>query len=337
MNLTELQIELRSMEENLLKLRAEIEKMKPKTKTGDEAAETFRKVERLGKRYPIKRKWLKKEDMTTRKDYIIGLSYLTSGNKNILSERFLYLCRLAGGIGIVDSAEDIYRWGMDIDKNKFEEICSILKKNRYFFLTDAMILMNIEGTAEKEELAAVRDTAEILGCGKEELYILSHVAKAVLTDNFIPLSQIQIDETEGMEWMRRMGDFVPESWLATQRTLCKKICMKDVLRKTIFGIFFKPLEEKNTGLDEEYRLCIQVKSGTFTKKDTVLIEYEKDPDYETQKVEAPKNGIVYYIENGKNEENEENKYLEIFMTSYFDNYTDFYEWYKRNKQRGNLW
>ncbi|MGN0421678.1 MAG: hypothetical protein ACI4EY_02970 [Lachnospiraceae bacterium] len=58
-----------------------------------------------------------------------------------------------------------------------------------------------------------------------------------------------------------------------------------------------------------------------------MVVYE---DIEEKMLEAPCNGIVFFIENSKEGTTSEHKdkYLEVYVVSYFDNYTEFFEWHK---------
>ena len=74
MNLTDLQKELRSMEEHISELQKAIEEMKPKTK--EEAKKDFATITRLALQYPIKDTGVSRVTSVLQKEYMQALSWL---------------------------------------------------------------------------------------------------------------------------------------------------------------------------------------------------------------------------------------------------------------------
>jgi predicted nucleic acid-binding Zn-ribbon protein len=97
MNLAELQVELRTIEDKISVLRNEIEKMKPKTE--DEKKTEFEKITKLAERHPVINSKIQDAPADVKKLIMAGLSYIIQAEENDRYDRLLFLCRLAKGSG----------------------------------------------------------------------------------------------------------------------------------------------------------------------------------------------------------------------------------------------
>ena len=167
MNLTDLQMELRSMEEHISELQKAIEEMKPKTK--EEAKKDFATITRLALQYPIKDTGVSKVTSVLQKEYMQALSWLLMSSEGKIKDRLLYLCRIASGCGMELHAEELYQAGLEFQPEDMEKICMDLQKLRYAFLADALVIANISGEASGKEILLIADIARVFGCEKEEI------------------------------------------------------------------------------------------------------------------------------------------------------------------------
>ena len=93
LNLTELQIELRSIEDHIAQLHSEIENMKPKT---DEQKKTdFDAITKLAKQHPINNLGIVNAPEILQKEFVNSLSYLLLTEEKDIYSGLLYLCRVA--------------------------------------------------------------------------------------------------------------------------------------------------------------------------------------------------------------------------------------------------
>lgn len=372
MNLTELQIQLRSIEEHISDLQAEIEKMKPQPE--DEKKAMFEKITEMAAKFPLESRRFPKTSNVDVKEYISCLAYISLADDSKIYDKLLFLCRLSHGMGLPMSSEDIFRTGLEIDEKYFDKACSDLKSQKYSFMADALILVNITEEATEASFRLIADIAKIFECEKEDLRAAAMVAKAVLTEDFTILKQIPAPSKN--RWMGQFYHHIPAAWIQSQRVKCGEICTEQYLPKNDSSSdlsFEAMLENSLTDLNEMEKYiknnpCVVKKSlntGTVVKKDEELILYEESVKKKNQNsnssdilssfeailkaleavsesigatsetncetVTAPCDGIVFFIESSKKGAVAEqmDKYLEVYVVSYFDNYAEFCDWHKK--------
>ena len=111
MNLTDLQVELRSIEDHISSLQSEIEKMKPQPE--DERKLLFDNITKMASQYPLdKRDYPALITDALKNTYITCLAYITVVDENKIYEKLLYLCRLAFGMGMTVTSERVMQMGM---------------------------------------------------------------------------------------------------------------------------------------------------------------------------------------------------------------------------------
>ena len=214
--LTELQIQLRSVEEQMAVLQTEIEKMKPKPES--EKKLIYNKVTKLAQKYPVENKRYFNISEAVAKAYVSCLAHIIVADEDKIYEKLLYLTRIAYGIGLDAPADDIIRMGMDFDKTDFDNACVELKEVKYTFLTDALILVNISEQASEDVFALIADTAQALGCNKEDIRAAGFVAKAVLKNDFDILNQMPAPSHN--PWAAQLRKYIPDSWIESKRIKC---------------------------------------------------------------------------------------------------------------------
>lgn len=340
MNLTELQIQLREMEEHLSTLQGEIEKMKPQPE--EEKKKTYEAITKIARKYPLKERNISNTVMAFSKPYLSCLSYIALADTTNMNEKTLYLCRLAQSMKNFSSAEDIIRIGMEVDKDYFEKACYELKEVKESFLIDALIIANIAEEASKDTLTLIADIAQFMECKKEEVQVMALLAKTILTNN---------------------KKYLPTSWLESQRVYVGKICTgverieretnsssptyrMFLARRTIFNTFTvtpcKVETKKETGsiVKKGEPFCVYKQKMTYKEieeaaaKDEELmkqyLEGNVDIRYKELSLTAPCDGKVFYVEHEERDtkEGELRKYIAAYVVSYFDDYTEFSKKYK---------
>lgn len=354
MNLTELQMQLRSIEEHISGLQMEIEKMKPQPE--DKKKIMFEKITEMASKFPLQNRRFSKTSMIDVTAYISCLAYISLADDNNIYDKLLFLCRLSHGMELTMSSEDIFKAGFEVDEKYFEKACSELKGQKYSFLTDALILVNITEQASEASFRLIADIAIIFECEKEDIRVAAMVAKAVLVEDFNILKQIPMPSKN-----RYMGQFrqhIPLSWIKAQRIKCSSLCTEQYLPKDFLTLYvesFTTIYNRKVNEPEKYTKntpCIvkkRLNAGTIVKKDEELAIYEEmvkkqsanssysssisKDDYETviKSITAPCDGVVFFIESDKKGEVLEHtdKFLEVYVVSYFDDYTEFCEWHKK--------
>ena len=344
MNLTELQIQLRSIEEHIADLQVEIEKMKPQPE--DEKKAMFEKITELASKYPLESRRFPKSSNVDVKAYISCLAYISLADDSKIYDKLLFLCRLSCGMGLPMASEDVFKMGLEIDEKYFDKACSELMGQKYPFLADALTLVNITEEATDASFRLIADIAKIFECDKEDLCAAAMVAKAVLIEDFNVLKQIPVPSKN--RWMGQFRQHIPGAWIKAQRVKCGSLCTEQYLPKnnssstTFFGFQsgYSTTEKytKNNPCAVKKRLI----TGMVVKKGEELVSYEEsvkkrkqNGNFETviekKTLTAPYDGIVCFIKSNKKGAVLErmDKFLEVYVVSYFDDYAEFCDWYKK--------
>lgn len=319
MTLTDLQVQLRSIEQSLSVLQTEIEKMKPKASA--ENKQNFEKITRQAKQFPIENETLLQQEKSIRKSYIAGLSYLLNVDHDGFVDKLMYLCRISYGVDLSLSAEEIIQLGMQFESEDLEKFQFDLANCAYHFLVDGLTIAGLTGQPSETLLSIIADFAQLLGCDKDDLCVTSYIAKANLTQNTDILKQIPVSQIKKDLSVYR--PCVSTAWIEAQRVECGKYT-KYTLKGGILAFF----EEKSNLIIIQN---IIVQSNALVQKGDAILLYKQSA--ENKKLFASDNGRVIFIEN------EEMGYcgdletrLYVYIVSYFDDEKSVQEWHKkRNK------
>ncbi len=321
MNLTDLQVELRSIENQIARLHLEIEKMKPRPE--DEKKADFETITKLAKQNMISNLRISSASETVCKQFVSSLSYLLLTGENDIYERLLYLCRISQGCGLGWSAEEIYKAGLEFEFKDMKELCTDLQEYRYFYLVEAFIIANLSEEASAEVLAVIADIAKLMECDKEEIQVIGQVARSLLLNNAELLKQIPAPSRN--RWCGKFIEYVPEEWLEEQRIYCNTICIDRYVSsvdKSFCASKGMKFDDNARVWYEEKHPCVikkRVPAGSVVKKgDTLLTYYEEviksekvtgslfspfmasaissdaTMDVEKKSIIAPCDGIVFY-------------------------------------------
>ena len=329
MNLTELQMQLRSVEEQMAELQTEIEKMKPKPES--EKKLIYNKITKLAQKYPVENKRSFNISEVVAKAYVSCLAHIIVADEDKIYDKLLYLTRIAYGMGLNASADDIILMGMDFNKNDFENACIELKDIKYAFLTDALILVNINEQASEDAFALIADMAQTLGCDKEDVRAAGFVAKAVLKNDFYILDKMPAPSKN--TWQGQLRQYIPDEWLASKRIQCGEIITQ------IYNTL--SLVEQPCIIDNIFKAGSIVRSGqelvVYREAEySKFFPYKVTDRYE-KKIYSPCDGIVFFIEKNKFDSLSSNTKTiwSVYVVSYFDDYESLYKWHT-NRLRGGM-
>lgn len=160
MNLTDLQVELKSIEEYIAVLQTEIEKMKPKTE--EQRTIDFKQITILAENSTVVNEDIKKMSEQTKKLMFSSLSYIILKEENDFYNRILYLTRLAKGSEFNTSAEDIYKYGLEFEMKDINNLIQDIKEYRYTYIIEALIIVNISENASTDMLSIIADIASMM-------------------------------------------------------------------------------------------------------------------------------------------------------------------------------
>lgn len=326
MNLTDLQVELRKMEEHLAALHLEIEKMKPKKekkKTMD-----FETITNTAKQYPLNHLKIAKESEGLKKKFIYSLSYLLLTKENSdVAGRLLYLCRLAFGCKMNVTAEDIYRSGLEFEAGNLEKISKELIVYKHSYLIEAFIIANLSEVSV-ERLIIIADMAKLMDCDKEEICVIAQVAKSRVLDN--PDVMQDMPCLEKNRWSGKFEEYIPEMWLVSQRKECITICLDKYENKKSTNIRYSPmlLNRDDYELNHPCVIKNRLQMASIVKKGDIILEYEQGVEKQ-KSIKAPMDGILYFLGMQKNSSvlGRTDKYMTAYVVSCFDDYDALCKWH----------
>ena len=337
MNLTDLQVELRDMEEHLALLHNEIDKMKPKSE--EEKKTDFTAIDKLAARNPINNALITAMPETSKKIFLGSLSYILLSIEKDIYARLLYLTRLSIGCGMSWNAESLYKSGLEVD-----DIDMIIKEMDGYkdtFLTEAFIISNLKEPANEKTLSVIADIAKAFGCDAEELRVIAQVAKCRLMDDTEILLNIPIPTKN--RWMNRFWNYIPYKWIVKNRKKVGVICTKKY-KKTDNGVgsVYTNLFSlhRNSNREGDANDCIspceikeRVQAGSIVRTGDIICKYTQkytEVKEEVKEIEAPCDGIVFFINDSRKSEvnGKLDEYVVAYIVSYFDYYDDFDKWFK---------
>lgn len=341
MNLAELQNELRAIGNKVNELETAVAQMKPKTE--DEKAGAYKAITNLAIRYPLTRRGLDEAGENTRNMYIKVLAGMAFSEEDFQEERLLYVARIAAGISKENfSLEQIVAQGSRLDGSDMENMCADIEPVRDHFLLDAFTVANICGKASEKMLSILAEFVIVLDCSHEDVEVLAAVSKGILTEDFNGLDAIECEIAR--KWSMKFRRIIPEQWLVERRVFCG---MYKKNRGTSNNEWYSVM------LWEEHRVFSRKKAGAVVHSGEEMVLLKMGglfSDNKKKSISAPKDGIVYFIENAIRNENTNSseKYVMVYVVSGFDNYEDFCRWYRspeqaqyiadkeREKQGGNI-
>lgn len=350
MNLTDLQIELRLIEEHIVTLHSEIEKMKPQPEEKKKA--DFEQITKLSEKNPIERISIKNAPVQIKKVFFSSLSYIILQEESEFYNRILYLCRLAKGCEFDTTAEDLYKLGLEFEMKDLNNLCQEILNYKYTYLIEMLIIANISEKASESIFAIVTDFSSAFEISKEELRVLGMMAKGVLINNRDIILEMPIPSKS--MWSGELNDYLNKTWFEQHRVDCGLLCTKEYSKKEYSWYYQRYFNfENNADYKEEIPCAIKkrIEAGTIVKKgDTICTYSKKTPkknnntsggirlsaiessqeyDVIENTIEAPCDGMVFFIKDKKKSKIKDkmDEYIAIYVVSYFDDYSDFSDWY----------
>lgn len=323
MTLTDLQIELREIEEKIKKLHVEIENMKPKAINDNH--KKFLSINILAKQSPINIETLNLSSKTQKVLFVNVLAYIVSLDRINFYEKLLYLCRMSNGCGLKLEAEEIYKGGLKFEEQDVGRISEELRGLRYVLLVEALVIANITGKASSVVLSEIAEIASLLTVNKIELQLISQVAKSKLSKNLDLLNGYSIPEVIAVD--NKFNDYIPQEWIEKQR---KKCCDPICLTGHFKGQNSSPTINYKTTIEKQWKNNNEMvrKGGSIFK---CLRPIKKGATKKVNDIiKAPKSGKLFIIDYRVKSEvqNKNDTYRAVYVVSYYDNYKDFCEWIK---------
>lgn len=353
MNLTDLQVELRLIEDHIAALHNEIEKMKPQPE--EEKRADFEQITKLAAKNPIGKQSVKNASLEMKKLFFSSLSYILLQEEMGFYNRLLYLCRLSKGCGLDITAEELYKSGLEFEMNDLNKLVQEIADCKYTYLIEMLIVANISVEVSESILAIVTDFASAFEISKEELRVLGMIAKGVLISNEDLILDMPVPSKN--MWSGKLRDYLTIQWIEDKRYSCGILCTKQYVKRAsrTFGLF---LAANNSSADEYKELspCTiknRLQAGSIVRKGDVICSYIEqeqkeahdsaadsiltmgmlEPEYVSKEksIVAPCDGIVYFVDGKKNgiRKDKPDEFIAIYVVSYFDDYSEFVVWHQK--------
>ena len=191
--LLDIQIEMRALEQqlksvanNIAALHDDLENLK----ADKSVAVDFEEIKKLAKKFHFAPHGLLKaeQDEYIKLLYIRNLLYLVQVDlqNDAIIDQLVFIQWLHTQAHLTITLDDLLRDVMNADIDDFAEMTKILSvKHKESLLLDAMIVVNIHGTATNQQLAYIASLAEIFKIDKDEVKILAEISKIVLSQKFV--------------------------------------------------------------------------------------------------------------------------------------------------------
>ncbi|MCD8109569.1 MAG: hypothetical protein LUE14_05660 [Clostridiales bacterium] len=332
MNLTELQTELRRMENQIHGLYAEMETMKLLLEGSQQRGGGFKEIDKLAGNYPIKRFGMVAAPCPIKYRLIVMLSYVCLSDAKNTYNGLLYLCRLAAGAGFRPDAEKFYKSGLQM-KEDIQMLCDDLQPYKHIFLVESLIILNIQGKEDFHRISLIADLAMLMGCDKEEMNVIALIAGSVITDDINIIKSMPLPSEN--RWSGTFRAYIPRDWVVTRRMKCITICTE---RHILRNMSLRHMSAFDRALYQPPYFstknpCVVVDrqpDGTIVKKGQAVLIYKENSEAEEKYVCAACDGIVCFIDEEKASDvhGKKDKYLSVYIISFFDDYDDFIAWHE---------
>lgn len=221
MNIKELQQEVANLGTQLLTLSDRIQSLQV-TGTAEETTcqqQNFQKINQLAKQYPIHRDVLVTKDEIVKKEYLRGLMQFVIGCEESVYEGLLYVTRIANGINMKITAEEIYASSVAVTVNEVANTYEALTTVKYIFLTDALVVAHLYPGKQEIMIELMADAFAILGIDLGAMKIITTMAKAIATEDWDILGTTSFVNLliDNQKCIPEFSNVVSLTWLETQR------------------------------------------------------------------------------------------------------------------------
>lgn len=209
------------MQKTMALLESEIEKMKPRP--ADKQEELFRKINTAARNAPLGGRGLDSASENTLNTYIKVLSYLAQSDTDRFEEKMIYITRIASSANNSDdyTAEHITAMGHGFEAEDMGSVIDDLGACKYTFLTDALVVINIGGTASDTSIDCAAELAGLLGMSPADTKACALLARALLTDNYKEFWEFDAPLTE--EAVKALAGIIPEKAFFYTENIMRKI------------------------------------------------------------------------------------------------------------------
>ena len=284
--LTALQTELKALEKRSQQLAMDIgqlsntiDEMKPQE--NDVTSEILKTMTRFAKRNPLTSKRLHTLSLVEKKEYMASLAQLVLQSSVSHEAAMLYLCRRAVGAQAVADAEELYEQAYTFDFSKMDEWSQTIVPYKYVYLTDAFVMALLLEQGREAFVHRIVDFATLLSCDTQDVYVISEVAKSMVTQCYDNLDDMYVEEPN--RYAGKFDDFIPQQWIEQRRELC---CPPGVTKKSL------RLGDKTKMVPDSMRIHITCNDKQSIKKGQQIGYFQSG-----ETIKATKSGVLVKSKN----------------------------------------
>lgn len=156
---------------------------------------------------------------------LLSLTRVDPGSERTVN-RLSFIQWIQSQSGLDISLEDLFKESLQINTESFGELAEIIPSSyRRQLVMDALITANICGSANDEVLRYVANLCSILGVDKEQLRILSLMAKGVLKQELGKLQETDLQQvlTQAKAFEHYLNHDLMDAVLCAQRTVAVEV------------------------------------------------------------------------------------------------------------------
>lgn len=256
--------------------------------TGNEADIDYETIDRLSKNMPFKKHPLKSVESgyvcRIYLEMLFNIVRIDMYSKSTMS-RLIFIQWILNQADIKMTLEEAFVDCCRMEGGLYQEFVTEVSPNLYkFFVVDALIVANIDGTANQGVLAYIANLCGILGIEREKLYSLSLISKIILCQGVDTKYQIEPKDLEGVE-----KDIKPfKNYIYVKKDIINDLriaCRRIVVEVDIGPVF---------GFDWTVQNKKRIKKGDTIFKYTEIDKINKAG--ETMMIKAPVDGTIFIFQ-----------------------------------------
>lgn len=147
---------------------------------------------------------------------------------------------------------------------------------KYVYLTDAFVMALLLEQGREAFVRRIVDLATLLSCDTQDVYVISEVAKSVVTQRYDNLDDMYVEEPN--RYAGKFDDFIPRQWIEQRRELC---CSPGVTKKSLC------LGDRNKMVPDSMRIHIKCNDKQSIKKGQKIGYFQSG-----ETIKAKKSGVL---------------------------------------------
>lgn len=283
--ITEIQLQLRSLEHELQQLQLDLELMKPKSKfaSNRDMKKLYNSIDAVGKKNPIVNPNVGKNGTEETVAYLKLLTLMIPAEGDSYVQPLTYLVRIARGCNHSISPEELHRASVELDLARLEQSVSAISPALYLpLILDGIMMSCVEGAPSSDSLELLGELGNLLNVSVGDMTVVAQLAEVLLTQDKSAFFELNPKKHYPM-----LGYAVPIKWLNASCSRCK-------LRKRPSASQWGTSANKEKPTEKGTLKC---RTGEYVEKGTkvrVAIRHGGNYSYDVYDASASRTGIIQY-------------------------------------------